>query len=183
MKWVIVFLVLCFGLISVTTANALSDLVHQNASSAYVLPYPSSMPGNLLYRPRLLLEIISKSWFFGNFGQFTYNLKQSDKYLVEAKTLFEYGQYLHASSISLKNSDEYFKKTLPFLLEAKSEGKNISDKRKILSKAAQKHVDILKKLSEELPLEFQWIPEKEKQTTIYIRKEIENSISIRSKYL
>lgn len=153
------------------------------AVSDYVLPYPSFVPGSLLYRPHLLFEQILKYWYFGNFGQFKYNLKESDKYLVEAKTLFEYGQFLHASAISLKKSDEYFEKTLPFLLKAQKEGKDISQNRKILGEAAAKHIEVLKKLSNELPQEFEWKAEKEKPILIHIKKEIEKSISIRTKYL
>jgi len=153
------------------------------ASSSYVLPYPSAMPGSLLYRPRLFLETLQKYWYFGNLGQFKYNLKESDKYLVEAKTLFEYNQYLHASSASLKYSDEFFIRTLPFLEKAKNEGKDISEMRKTLREASSKHIEVLKKLSNELPQEFEWKAEKEKPILIHIRKEIEKSISIRTKYL
>ncbi len=153
------------------------------ATSDYVLPYPSSLPGNLLYKPRLFLEVVLKYWYFGNFGQFKYNLKKSDKYLIEAKTLFEYGQYLHATTKSLKVSDEYFRRTLPYLLNARQEGKNIEQNKILLSKAAAKHIEVLEKLSKELPDKFEWRPEKDKPTVIYIRKEIENSIFIRAKYL
>lgn len=152
------------------------------ADSNYVLPYPSVMPGSLFYKPRLLLEAVSKYWYFGNFGQFKYSLKEADKYLVESKTLFEYGQYLNAS-IALKNSDEYFKKTFLYLSGAKDEGENINTNRKILSEAAQKHIEVLKKLLNELPGSFEWKPEKEKPTLINIKDNIEESISIRSKYL
>lgn len=152
------------------------------AESNYVLPYPSSMSGSLFYKPRLFLEAVSRYWYFGNFGQFKYNLKQADKYLVESKTLFEYGQYLNAS-IALKASDEYFEKTLPSLVGARREGKNIEQNRVILSKAAAKHIEVLEKLSKELPDKFEWKPEKAKPTVINIRKGIENSISVRSEYL
>lgn len=153
------------------------------ADSGYVLPYPSSMPGSLFYKPRIFLEIVSKYWYFGSIGQFEYNLKESDKYLVEAKTLFEYGQYLHAANISLKKSDEYFARTFPFIQKAKSEGKDIREKRKLLNEASQKHIEILKKLSNELPDKFEWKPEKAKPTLIPIKEDIMRSITIRSKYL
>ena len=153
------------------------------ASSSYVLPYPSTMPGSLFYRPRLLLEVLQKYWYFGNFGQFKYNLKESDKYLVEAKTLYEYNQFLHASTISLKKSDEYFEGTLSFLIKAQNEGKDILQNRKILAEASTKHIEVLKKLLNELPQEFEWKAEKEKPIFIHISKEIEKSISIREKYL
>lgn len=153
------------------------------ANESYVLPYPSSMPGSLLYKPKLFLEYISRYWYFGNFGQFKYYLKESDKYLVEAKTLFEYGQYLHASSMSLKYSNEYFKMTLQFLEQAAKEGKDISGNRRLLKEAARKHIEVLNKLSNDLPDKFEWRPERDNPTTIYIRKDLEKAISIRSKYL
>ncbi len=149
------------------------------ASSSYVLPYPSSMPGSFMYNPRLLLEKALKFWYFGNFGQFTYNLKQSDKYLVEAKTLFEYNQYLLAYK-ALQKSDSYFLKTLPNLKDAQKEGKNISQNRKLLSSAAQKHIEILQNIN--LPDEFVWQPEKSASSVLQLKSAIETSISIRKKY-
>ncbi len=140
------------------------------------------MPGSFLYKPHLLFEAFLKYWYFGNFGQFEYNLKESDKYLVEAKTLFEYDQYLQGS-ISLRKSDNYFGKTLPYLLLAKKEGKDISEKRQILSQAASKHIEILNILLKELPPSFEWKPEKEKPTTIKLKEELDNAIGIREKYL
>lgn len=152
------------------------------ASSPYVLPYPSSMPGSLLYKPHVLFEQFSKFWYFGNFGQFEYNLKESDRYLVEAKTLFEYNQFLEAQR-SLKKSDYYFQKTLPFLLTAKLEGKNISEKRKLLSEASAKHIEVLEKLAKDLPNKFIWNPEKGKSTVLYIKDDLKEAISERSKSL
>ncbi len=64
------------------------------AQSDYVLPYPSSMPGSIYYKLHLAWESVIEYWNFGDFGQFIYNLKQFNKYVVEAKTLFEYIQYL-----------------------------------------------------------------------------------------
>ena len=75
------------------------------AESQYVLPYPSAMPGSFLYKLNLVQEEILRYWYFGDFGQFKYNLGLSDKYLVEAKTLFEYKQYLLAISPSKWSSD------------------------------------------------------------------------------
>ena len=77
------------------------------AKSDYVLPYPSLMPGSKLYILQEIKNTVLQYWYFGNFGQFTYALKQSDKFLVEAKTLFEYDQYLLADE-ALKKSDYFF---------------------------------------------------------------------------
>lgn len=152
------------------------------AQSQYVLPYPSAMPGNILYKINLIKESILKFWYFGDFGQFEYNLKESDKYLVEAKTLFEYEQYLLAYK-SLQKSDDYFGKTFPYLLNAQKNGKNISVNKNMFKDAALKHVQVLSKLVKELPSTFIWMPEKDKPTTLNIKEKIEQSISIRTKYL
>ena len=145
----------------------------------YVLPYPSAMPGNYLYKLKLIWEKVQEFWSFGNFAKFSYNLKESDKYLVEAKTLFEYNQYLLATK-ALKKSDEYFSKIPVFLEAARKEGKNTENKKTLLGLAAQKHKAVLGKLLGELPPEFNWQPEKEKPTLIPIRDLLENSIRIRS---
>src|SRR3989344_6985672 len=88
------------------------------AQSDYVLPYPSQMPGNKFYTINQVIEKVSYFWYFGSFGQFKYNLKKADKYLVEAKTLFEYKQFLLGYQ-ALKKSDGHFKETLPKLINAR----------------------------------------------------------------
>lgn len=148
------------------------------ASSSYILPYPSAMPGNKFYKLRLVVEQIEKYWYFGNLSQFKYNLSLSDKYLVEAKTLFEYNQFLLAYN-SLQKSDSYFPKAQESLLLAKKEGKNIDDKEKILHSASEKHQEVLRFLEKDLPEVYAWMPEKEKPSTLKIRNAIENSIRIR----
>lgn len=148
------------------------------AQSDYVLPYPGVMPGSKLYILQEMKNAALQYWYFGNFGQFTYNLKQSDKYLVEAKTLFEYKQYLLAN-IALKKSDGYFQK-LPYNLEqARKEDKNISEKKKILESAALKHREILEKLGKEVPEHFSWTPEKKVSTELNLHENIERAIRIR----
>src|SRR5690242_14133057 len=84
------------------------------ALSSYVLPYPSTMPGGVSYKIHLVWEKIMQYWYFGDFGSYEYNLKQSDKYLVEAKTLFEYNQFLLGYN-ALQKSNDYFKNIEPFL--------------------------------------------------------------------
>lgn len=149
------------------------------AESEYVLPYPSFMPGTVVYKIRLITEPLQNIWHFGSFGQFSYNLKQSDRYLVEAKTLFEYKQYLLAVK-ALKKSNSYFEKVSPSLLNATKEGKDVSDKNIILENAKKKHLEVLQSLILTVPEEFVWTPEKVKSTKLNIWKEINNSIEIRS---
>lgn len=148
------------------------------AESNHVLPYPSSMPGGLTYKFHLVFEEISKYWYFGNFGQVNYNLKMTDKYLVEAKTLFEYRQYLLAHK-ALKKSDFYFAKIMPYLIRANKEKKNIILKRTVFKDVSEKHIEVLEKLRTLNPETFFWQPEKAMPTTLYLKKAIENSIKIR----
>lgn len=148
------------------------------ASSAYVLPYPSTMPGNKMYKLRLIFEQIEKYWYFGSLSQFKYNLSLSDKYLVEAKTLFEYKQFLLAYT-SLQKSNDYFSKAPYFLMLAKKEGKTINDKKDMLRSASEKHQEVLNILEEELPDVYTWTPEKEKASELQIKKAIEKAIEVR----
>lgn len=167
----VIFLLIFFNLFT----------IRADAESSYVLPYPSSMPGNSFYKLHLLEEAILKYWYFGDFGQFNYNLKQSDKYLVEAKTLFEYKQYLLAYK-ALEKSNKYFLSTMPNLLSAREHGKDIADKVFILKEASRKHQEELNTLGKELPQDFVWSPEKAASQNLPISKLISESIKLREKY-
>lgn len=152
------------------------------AASDYVLPYPSSMPGSRFYRVNLIKEKVLGYWYFGDFGQFKYNLKQSDKYLVEAKTLFEYKQYLLAFD-ALDKSEVYFQQTLPNLVKAQQKGKNISVSSDILKQASGKHIEVLLEINQNIPAKFVWIPEKSAPTTLNLSEKIKELINTRKKYL
>lgn len=152
------------------------------AQSNYVLPYPSNMPGGLSYKIHLLYENISKYWYFGDFGKFNYNLKMADKYLVEAKTLFEYKQYLLGYK-ALAKSDFYFPKSLVSIINAENNNKNISQKKIILKQAALKHIEVLERMKVDSPDTFNWQPEKALPTMLKIREKIERSINIRKNVL
>lgn len=148
------------------------------AESNYVLPYPSAMPGSNFYALDLAWEAFQKYWHFGNFSQFAYNLKLSDKYLVEAKILFEYKQYLLAHQAIIK-SDEYFIAAYRFLGKAKQEGKNISQKEQVLKEAALKHSGVLEQIKRGIPQKFVWTPEKDKPTSLFLWKQIDEAVKIR----
>jgi hypothetical protein len=152
------------------------------AQSTYVLPYPSQMPGNKFYTINQVIEKLSYYWYFGNFGKTYYYQRLSDKYFVEAKTLFEYKQYLLAYK-SLLKSNQYFEKSYPHLLSAKKEGKDISEKQEIFRQGSLKHIEELYKLKKTTPGEFLWTPEKSKPTRLNIRFLIDTSENIRKKYL
>ena len=152
------------------------------AESSYVLPYPSYMPSSLFYGLHYRWEVISKYWYFGNLSQFVYNVKLSDKYLVEAKTLFEYKQYLFAHKALIK-SDEYFDKAFLFLDKARKEGKNTVQKEVLFKEAAQKHIEVLEKIKQSVPETFIWMPEKEKETLLSIWEKLDKAVEIRKRYL
>lgn len=148
------------------------------AQSNYVLPYPSGMPGSFSYKIHLIYENVSKYWYFGDFGQFNYNLKMADKYLIEAKTLFEYKQYLLGYK-ALRKSDQYFINILPNLIRAEKNGKNTLQKKVILKESARKHIETLGKMGIDTPDTFNWQPEKALPTMLDIRGTIGNSINVR----
>lgn len=152
------------------------------AQSNYVLPYPSRMPGSFAYKLHLAFEGISKYWYFGDFGQFNYNLKMSDKYLVEAKTLFEYKQYLLGYK-ALRKSDSYSTNILPNLVRAEKNGKSISQKRILLSEALQKHIEVLREMKVRNPSTFIWEPEKLTPITLNLENAFNKSIQLREKSL
>lgn len=172
-KW---FYILICSLLFLILATSFSF-----AESDYVLLYPSSMPGSKFYQIRLIWDEVKKYWYFGSFGQFEYNLKQSDKYLVEAKTLFEYKQYLLGYK-ALKRSNDYFMKVNPYLNKARIENKNISQRQNMLKEAALKHIEVLKKTKQDVPEAFVWQPEKLSSTMLNLKKSIEESIKIRKKF-
>ena len=126
----------------------------------YVLPYPSFMPGNKLYRVTRIVDKLKNYWYFGTIAQAKYHLGLSDKYLVEAKTLFEYKQYLLAVD-ALGRSDDEFRKV----------SKNPA--------AAQKHIEVLTQLLSLVPDTFTWTPEKSEATRLPLKDLLEASIRLR----
>jgi len=88
--------------------------VSPQVRAEYVLPYPSAMPGNKLYRIMRIIDELKKPLYFGSITRYKYHLSLADKYLVEAKTLFEYKQYLLAVD-ALERSDREFQEATPLL--------------------------------------------------------------------
>lgn len=152
------------------------------AESTYVLPYPSVMPGNFFYKIHILEEKLQSLWHFGSFGKFSYNLKLADKYLVEAKTLFEYKQYLLATK-ALSKSNYYFSQIPKTLSDAISEKKIIIEKQDLFKRAAEKHIEVLTSLGKTLPSVFLWQPEDGTNETLLLQKQIDQSLELRKKVL
>lgn len=144
----------------------------------YVLPYPSEMPGGRLYFFYQLKEKVDGFLYFGNLASFKYHQELADKYLVQAKTLFEYRQYLLAVN-SLKKSNFNLVEEKNSLIRASKEGKDVSKKREELTSEIQKHILVLQKLKEEVPESFSWVPERGDPIDVKLWNEIEFAIKIR----
>lgn len=143
----------------------------------YVLPYPAFMPGSPFYRVQEIIDKLQEFYSFGSLAKFKYHLGMADKRLVEAKTLFEYKQYLLASQ-AFPNYEYHLKSAYAFLVRAGKEGKNTSEKRVVLKSAINKHREVLQELINKLPESFFWNPEKAKPQRIEIRKIIDRALNI-----
>lgn len=141
------------------------------AFADYMLPYPSYMPGNKLYTLSRFFDEVGRIWNFGMIAGTKYALHLSDKYLVEAKTLFEYQQYLLGLD-ALQRSDE----------ELKALGlRNTEQLEHMFREAMVVHISLLSKLRENLPEQFEWRPEKEGAQVLKIYDELSRSIDVRKK--
>ncbi len=148
------------------------------AHAEYVLPYPSYMPGNKIYNVSRMVDTIKKYWYWGSIASLKYHLKLSDKYVVEAKTLFEYKQYLLAVD-ALSRSDKEFSRLSYYLGRAKTEDKDVENFKSLLVEAAKKHEQIIRASQLQLPKQFTWTPEKLKSTTLSLYETTESSIKVR----
>lgn len=150
------------------------------AFAAYVLPYPSTMPGNKLYRISRVVDQLKKYWYFGNIAQIKYHLGLADKYLVEAKILMEYKQYLLATD-AINRSDREFLQLPKYLGDAKKEKKDMSLSEALIVEAAEIHRSVLSRLESAVPEQFIWTPEKEKPTELRLNELLRASEEIRSR--
>ena len=148
----------------------------------YVLPYPSYMPGNKLYRVSRIVDTLKKYWYFGPIAQITYHLSLSDKYLVEAKTLMEYGQYLLASD-ALVRSDMAFQRLPSDIVRARQNGEDVSKLADTVREAGIKHEQVIQTLMYAMPKDIVWTPEKEKPTELKITESLDTSEKIREQVI
>lgn len=151
------------------------------AQSNYVLPYPSFMPGSKLYVMSELWDRVMKYWYFGDFAQFKYSLGQSDKYLVQAKTLFEYKQYLLGYK-ALQKTDSFFSEAFSSLERAKQKGEDINGKKALFQEAAKRHTEVLRFMESITPEQFTWQPEDNPSTSLQLKANINKSIMLREKF-
>ncbi len=155
-----------------------SILPIERASASYVLPYPSYMPGNKLYRISRAVDDIKKYWYFGSIAKTKYYLSLSDKYLVEAKTLFEYKQYVLALD-ALDRSNNYAHRLSLLIVLSKQKHNDISSMIPIIQEYIIVHESILHTLRNQLPAEMLWQPEKQSPVLLPLHKSIDAAIEER----
>lgn len=148
------------------------------AHAEYVLPYPSYMPGNKLYRIARIVDRLKKPFYFGSIGRVKYHSALADKYLVEAKTLFEYKQYLLALD-ALSRSDREVAAMVPGLTGGGKEGKDMRAFIEQAHEMCDAHIFILNGLKSQLPVTFEWTPEKTGTTTLPLGDRITSSLGLR----
>ncbi|MEK7577132.1 MAG: DUF5667 domain-containing protein [Patescibacteria group bacterium] len=144
----------------------------------YVLPYPSVMPGNKIYKVSRVVDELKRYWSFGSIAKAKYIMNMADKYLVEAKTLFEYKQYLLAFD-ALNRSDNEVIKLPSFIGAGISEKKNMSLIVSSIKEQMSVHEKLLETLKNELPSVFTWTPENEISTVLFIHDRLMESIKLR----
>jgi len=135
------------------------------------------MPGNKIYRISRIVDQLKKYWYFGNIAQVKYHLGLSDKYLVEAKTLFEYKQYLLAVDALARSSDQ-FSQIHQYVTKAETQGKDMQFFKKMIADASAVHRNVLEQLLLVTPQEFEWSPEKMNSERLFIKSNLLNAMSV-----
>lgn len=150
----------------------------RSVHASYVLPYPSYMPGNTLYKVSRLIDSVKQYWYWGNLAQVKYYLGLSDKYLVETKTLFEYKQYALGVD-ALTRSTEAFQKLPDLVVAGQKEGKDMAPSITLIGEAAGEHKRVLEYMKDESPSQFRWTPEKTSPSDLFLHQDIEKALSVR----
>ena len=156
-----------------------SFFIPQIVFAKYVLPYPSYMPGNKLYTISKVWETLESWWYWGAIGQTKYHMMLADKYLVEAKTLFEYKQYMLAIN-ALQKSDEHILQVPKSIILGERQGKDMTQFSSLFTQEQDVHRVVLVALQTELPKTFIWTPEKAIPTTLDINGVLSRAIILRT---
>lgn len=151
----------------------------RGSNASYVLPYPSFMPGNKLYRVSRFIDEVKRYWYWGNLSSYRYYLGQSDKALVEAKTLFEYRQYLLAVN-ALGRSNDALQRVPDSLKQAKNEGKDIEKYKEEFGSAMDEHKRLIAAIKEDLPEVFTWTPENSNPVVLSIHEALSQAVRKRN---
>jgi hypothetical protein len=155
-------------------------VVPRSVFAEYVMPYPSYMPGNSIYKVSRVMDLLKYYWSWGSIAQIKYHLALSDKYLIEAKTLMEYKQYLLGADALLR-SDKEFMQLSANVAGAKKEGADVSALKGLIIAAADKHDELLTALLSVTPDQFTWNPEKSASTELPLGGMIKTSVGVRQK--
>ena len=144
----------------------------------YVLPYPSYMPGNTLYKVSTFLDKLKGYWYFGNIAQLKYRMGMADKKLIESKTLFEYKQYAFAMNAMHESTAQIA--SIPRLLEsAKEQGIDMKKFNAMLCEQMNVHQEVLQKLQTSLPTVFAWQEEKKDAVNLQIGEAFDTAMKTR----
>lgn len=144
----------------------------------YVLPYPSYMPGNKLYAVSKFIDKVRGVWSFGNIAQLKYRMSLADKYLVEAKTLFEYKQYAFAVN-ALKRSSIEIGFITPYVQNAQQKGIDMSQFRKLICEQMVVHQLVISALGVGLPESYIWQEEKKNAVDLPINLLLNEAAALR----
>lgn len=156
----------------------LSTAAINHVHASYMLPYPSYMPGNKLYQLSRILDKVKLYWSYGSIAKAKVYMNLSDKYLVEAKTLFEYKQYLLGAD-ALKRSNSAFEQIPIYIQIGRSERKEMSGVITQIIEGVVVHTQLLAQMEKEVPQEFLWTPEKTGSTNLPLSEYIKAAIKIR----
>lgn len=152
------------------------------AASPYVLPYPSFMPGSVLYAGSRMIDRGSRYWHFGTIASIKYHQKLADKYLVEAKILFEYLQYPLALDALARSTAQVHE--IPLLLAAlEREKKDDSVFVRTFGSEIERHNEVLVQLVGTLPEKFLWVAEKSAPKELLLRQIVGTAIEERNNVL
>lgn len=155
--------------------------IPMRARADYMLPYPSYMPGNKLYAVSKALDVLNGWWHWGSIGQCKYHMQMSDKYLVEAKTLFEYKQYILALD-ALARSDKHIALVPRYIEQAREKEKETRDIKVLFMAELEVHKQTVSNLQSDLQKEFIWTPEKQPAQTLLLHDVLSASLKLRSSF-
>lgn len=162
----------------VLLVSCLLLLVPSIAHAAYVLPYPSFMPGNKVYKISRYIDVSRKWWSWGTIASLKYHQGLADKYLVEAKTLFEYKQYPLALD-ALARSDAHVSALRPLLSQGTADGKDMTKFAAAVDEEMTIHKSVIARIVSEVPETFPWQPERAPESNLLLHDILRQSYEIR----
>jgi hypothetical protein len=151
----------------------------QGAESEYTLPYPSYMPGHRLYTAQVIWDRAMEWWYFGDIAKTKYHLELSDRTLVQARTLFDYKQYLLATE-SLSASNIHFISAVLYASDVESSHKDGGLLLAILRNAADTHTKLLDNLAQNYTEDITWSSERQEPVLLPVPFLLRQSLIIRS---